>query len=157
MTNAGAAMSTIQDVFTLLDREIWILTAQAGPQRAGLVVTLVSQASIVRAQPRVWVGLSPQHFTTAVVQASQGFRLHLVAPEQAELVWRFGTTSGHDMDKFAEANWPDSQWGRPELVGAVGWLECGIESQVETGDRVFFLARVLAGERCRDLAPLTLH
>jgi flavin reductase (DIM6/NTAB) family NADH-FMN oxidoreductase RutF len=92
-----------------------------------------------------------------VVQASQGFRLHLVAPEQAELVWRFGTTSGHDVDKFAEANWPDSQWGRPELVGAVGWLECGIESQVETGDRVFFLARVLAGERCRDLAPLTLH
>ena len=39
--------ATLENVFALLDREVWLLTAQVGPRRAGLVVTQVSQASIV--------------------------------------------------------------------------------------------------------------
>ncbi|MCI0461241.1 MAG: flavin reductase family protein [Gemmataceae bacterium] len=149
--------ASIESVFSLLDREIWLLTAQSGQQRAGLVVTLVSQASIVPDQPRVWVGLSPQHFTTTIVQRSQGFRLHLVDAGQVDLVWKFGTQSGHDVDKFADGQWPESRWGRPQLANPVAWLECAVESHAETGDRVFFLARVLEGAKCTDQPPLTLR
>jgi flavin reductase (DIM6/NTAB) family NADH-FMN oxidoreductase RutF len=146
--------ASIESVFALLDREIWLLTAQAQSQRAGLVVSVLSQASIVPDQPRVWVGLSPQHFTTRIVRKSQGFRLHLVDEGHFDLVWKFGTQSGHEVDKFADSPWLESRWGHPQLPDPVAWLEC---AHAETGDRMFFLARVLDGAQCTDRAPLTLR
>src|SRR5579859_4521373 len=50
-------------LFAWLDREVWLLTAQDGERRSGLVATFVSQASIVPELPRVLVALSRQHFT----------------------------------------------------------------------------------------------
>jgi flavin reductase (DIM6/NTAB) family NADH-FMN oxidoreductase RutF len=149
--------AAIESVFGLLDREVWLLTARAGTVRAGLAVTLVGQASIVPDHPRIWVGLSPQHFTTTVVRQSLGFRLHLVDQDHFDLIWTFGTQSGHDVDKFAGRHWEESPWARPKLADAVAWLECSVESYIETGDRMFFLARVLDGAECTDRPPLTLH
>jgi flavin reductase (DIM6/NTAB) family NADH-FMN oxidoreductase RutF len=144
-------------VFSLLDREIWLLTARAGNRRAGLVVTLVSQASIVLEGPRVWVGLSPQHHTTPVVRDGQSFLLHLVRESHFDLVWKFGTRSGHDENKFAGAEWEESRLGHPRRPDSVAWLECIVESQAETGDRLFFLARVCEAAKVSDDLPLTLH
>jgi flavin reductase (DIM6/NTAB) family NADH-FMN oxidoreductase RutF len=151
------ALANLESVFSLLDREIWLLTAQVGKQRGGLLITLFSQASIVADEPRVWVGLSPQHFTTGLVSAGQGFRLHLLNEDHFELAWKFGTQSGHDVDKFADGAWEESPRGHPLLPNPVAWLECAVQSHVETGDRLFFLARVLDGGRCSDGLPLTLR
>src|SRR5262245_57608292 len=132
------SQASIDSVFSMMDREVWILTATAGSQRGGLTVTLVSQASISVEHPRVWVGLSPQHFTTGLVKAAQSFRLHLVGPEHVGLVYEFGSRSGYDVDKFVERDWPASVQGHPTLTTALGWLECSVESHAETGDRLFF-------------------
>lgn len=144
-------------VFSLLDRELWLLTAAAGKRRAGLVCTLVSQASIIPDQPRVWVGLSPQHHTTGVVRDGRAFLLHLVREEHLDLVWRFGTCSGRDEDKFAGTTWEESSLGLARLPGAVAWLECKVDSYAETGDRIFFLASVCAAAKLSDGPPLTVQ
>src|SRR5262249_1892437 len=139
------------------DREIWLLTARAGRRCGGLVVTLVSQASIVPEGPRVWVGLSPQHHTTSVVHDAKSFLLHLVRKQHLELVWKFGTRSGHDEDKFAGGAWEESRLGHPRLPDALAWLECSVESYVSTGDREFFLGQVREAAKLADDAPLTLQ
>ena len=127
-----------ENVFALLDREIWLLTCHVNGRRGGLVATLVSQASIVPDQPRVWVGLSPQHHTTSLVLQARSFLLHLVDENQADLVWKFGTTSGHDTDKFQGTTWEESPRGHPLLSNSLAHMTCQVESFVETGDRIFF-------------------
>ncbi len=145
-----------EDVFALLDREIWLLTCSDGEARGGLVATLVSQASIVPDKPRVWVGLSPQHHSTSVVLNARSFLLQLVDASQSELVWKFGTTSGHDGDKFTTGDWQVSESGHPRLPSAIAWLECRVESQAETGDRIFFLCQVVSANKISDQPPLTV-
>src|SRR5262245_57890902 len=88
-------------LFAWLDREIWLVTAQVGARRGGLIATFVSQASIVPEMPRMLVGLGKQHFTWELVEASNSFALHLLGEAQMELVWRFGLRSGRELDKFA--------------------------------------------------------
>src|SRR4051794_37653870 len=108
----------VSSVFSLLDREMWLLTSSVAETRAGLVCTLVSQASIVPDAPRVWVGLSPQHHTTRVVRKAGSFLLQLVRPSHFDLVWKFGTHSGHDEDKFAGRDWETNERGHPRVPDA---------------------------------------
>ena len=146
----------IAEVFAKLDREVWLLTAQAGVKRGGLIATLVCQASIVPQHPRVWVCLAKQHFTREVVEASQAFVLHLVGEDQAELAWRFGTQSGHDVDKFADMAVSAGECG-PRLPGMLATLDCRVETSVETGDRIQIFARVVGGDCERSGTLLTLR
>lgn len=157
MTDSAAGSASIAQVFSLLDPPLWLVTSRAGPRRGGLTATLVSQASIVPDHPRVLVGLSPQHHTTHLVQRGRTFTLHLVDESHRDLVWTFGTASGHDGDKFIQGTWTDSPLGNPRLASAVAWLDCEIEQSMESGDRIFFLARVRHGERTGDGPALTLR
>src|SRR3954468_13889347 len=87
-------------LFAWLNRELWLVPAQAGGRRGGLIATFVNQASIVPDLPRMLVGLARQHHTWELVEASGAFALHLLGEAHLELVWRFGLHSGHDLDKF---------------------------------------------------------
>jgi flavin reductase (DIM6/NTAB) family NADH-FMN oxidoreductase RutF len=145
----------ISDLFAQLDRELWVVTAAAGERRGGLIATFVSAASIVPAAPRALVGLSRQHQTWELVEASGAFALHLLRPEQLEWVWRFGTQSGREVDKFAGLPFQAGATGSPILPDALGWLDCRVEARLETGDRTVYLAEVLDGRFDRGARPLT--
>ena len=121
-----ADFTAINDVFRQTDREVWLLTAQSGAERAGLIATFVNQASIIPALPRVVVGLAKQHHTMQVVERGRGFVLHLLAEDQLELVWRFGLQSGRTVDKWAGLSSTDAVGG-PRLTGALAWLDCRVE------------------------------
>src|SRR5262249_32598631 len=138
-----SALAVIGD----LDRELWILTARAGPRAGGLVATFVSEASIVPELPRVLVGLARQHGTWELVEASGAFALHLIGVEHLDWVWRFGLRSGRDTDKFRGLEVQTGATGSPLLEGALGWLDCRVETRMETGDRTVYLAEVLAARR----------
>src|SRR5260221_13825810 len=92
--------AAVSQVFLQTDREVWLVTARAGGERAGLIATFVSQASIVPDGPRVVGGLAKQHHTAPIVERSRGFVLHLLTEDQIDLVWRFGLHSGRDVDKW---------------------------------------------------------
>ena len=95
MDASGAA-----SLFTRLDRELWLVTAQSGARRGGLIATFVSQASIVPQLPRVVVGIAKQHYTWELVEASGAFALHLLGDQHLDWIWRFGLQSGREIDKF---------------------------------------------------------
>lgn len=138
--------SAIAAVFNLTDPLLWLVTAQAGDRRSGLIATCVTKASIVPDLPRMLVGLSCQHWTGELATASGGCALHLLGEEQLDWVWRFGLHSGRDGDKFAGLAWKPGVTGSPLLADALGWLDCRIETRWEAGDRQFFLAEVLDGD-----------
>lgn len=138
-----------------LDRELWLVTAQAGSRRGGLIATFVNPASIVADLPRMVVGLAKQHHTWEVVEASGAFALHLLGEQHLDWIWRFGLKSGHDQDKFEGLTISSAATGSPILEDTIGWLDCRVETKQHTGDRTIYLAEVLEGQVTHFGPPLT--
>jgi len=142
-------------LFACLDREVWLVTAQADGRRGGLIATFVNQATIVPDLPRVLVGLARQHHTWELVEQSSAFVVHLLGEQHLDWVWRFGLESGRDLDKLHGLAVTDAVTGSPVLTDARGWLDCRVEARLDTGDRTVYLAEVVDGAMVRPGPVLT--
>jgi flavin reductase (DIM6/NTAB) family NADH-FMN oxidoreductase RutF len=143
-------------LFAWLDREVWLVTARAGGRAGGLIATFVTPASITPDLPRLLVGLAKSHHTHGLVEESSAFALHLLGEQHLDWVWRFGLASGHDHDKFDGLTFRSGTTGSPLLDDAVGWLDCRVESRMDTGDRTVYLAEVVEGRVTNFARPLTV-
>lgn len=150
----ATAASTL---FAWLDREVWLVTAQAEGCRGGLIATFVNPASIVPDLPRMLVGLSRQHHTWEVVERSNAFALHLLGEQHLDWVWRFGLESGRGRDKLHELNVSQASTGSPILEDAIGWLDCRVENRMNSGDRTIYLAEVVQSGITHFAPPLTMR
>ncbi len=143
------------DIFALLDRPVWVVTAADGPRRGGLLATFVMQASIDSERPTIMVGLGTGHFTTELVLASKALAAHLLAPSQVEVALNFALGSGRNRDKLAELAVRTEQSGAPVLSESLAWFDCQVFHSLNTGDRVYVWADMLAAGGCGKEAPLT--
>jgi flavin reductase (DIM6/NTAB) family NADH-FMN oxidoreductase RutF len=148
--------SEIDSVLRLIDREVWIVTAAAEGRRGGLCATWVSVASIDANRPVVMVGLAPNHFTAQLVKASGSFGLHLLRLDQASMALSFAIGSGCDRDKFAGIL-THAGSAAPVLDDCLATLECRVLSHYDSGDRWYFWADVVGGEKRGDGPPLREH
>ena len=139
-----------------LDRELWLVTSQAGEQRGGLIATFVGQASLVPDLPRVLVGIARQHHTWGLIEASGAFALHLLGQDNLDWVGHFGLRSGGNVDKFADRPFTTALTGSPILDGGVGWLDCEVEARLDSGDRTIYLAQIVQSQVTHYGPPLTL-
>lgn len=149
--------NTLAPLFRRLNPTLWLITAGEAARSGGLIATFVAQAGIVPELPRMLVGLSKRHRTWELVAARRCFGMHLLAEDQIELAWRFGTQSRRDVDKLAGLATFTAQTGTPLLREAIGWMDCRIEASFDTGDRTLHLVEVLDGALSRDVPPLTMH
>jgi flavin reductase (DIM6/NTAB) family NADH-FMN oxidoreductase RutF len=118
-------MNSIDEVFQLIDREVWIVTsAGRDGRRGGLVATWVTQASIDPQRPVVVAGIAPNHFTAELIESSGTFLAHLIGVDQIELAWRFGLQSGRNTDKFSGLNITTTESGLPIVTNSLAWLHC---------------------------------
>jgi flavin reductase (DIM6/NTAB) family NADH-FMN oxidoreductase RutF len=147
----------VGELFERVDREVWIVTAAHAGQRAGLVATFVAPASIVPDMPRIIAGIAKTHETWKLIEASGAFAVHLVDESQADLIWHFGTQSSRDVDKFDGLDVGTSARGSPIVRTALAWLDCRVETRMETGDRTVYLGEVCDGHSRSDAPPLTLQ
>ena len=133
----------IEQVFGLIDREIWIVTAAAGDKRGGLVATWVSQASIDENTPTVVIGIAANHYTCELIELSSAFALHLLRPDQAEVAWNFASGSGRDRDKLALLAAHTEGTESPVLDECLAWLDC----------RVFFRFAIISSRSAQCPLP----
>ncbi|MDX1962826.1 MAG: flavin reductase family protein [Pirellulales bacterium] len=143
----------------LVNREIWIVTAQAGARRGGLVATWISQASIDPERPVMVAGIAPNHYTAELIDAAGGFGLHLLSAAQTALALNFAIGSGRERDKLANLEVLPSG-GAPIIRDCLAWLECRVINRYQTGDRNYYWADVLAAGRslaARDANVQTLR
>src|SRR5215212_11344247 len=117
-------MDAFSEIFDRLDRELWVITAQAGERCSGLVATYVARVSLVPALPRVTIALAKHHYTHELIEASNAFCLHLIGEDQLDWVWRFGIQSGRDVDKLRGLATSISASGSPILTESLSWLDC---------------------------------
>ncbi len=150
----ATANDRIQEVFGLINREVWIVTSRAGGRSGGLLATWVSAASIDPNQPTVVIGLAPNHFTAELVESSGAFSLHLLGESHLDHVWHFALASGRDIDKFAGLRYRLHSNGSIVLEDCLGWLDCRVIARYDAGDRLYFWADVVEGERRSVGSPL---
>lgn len=143
------------ELIALTDRELWLITAEAGGRRGGLIATFVSHASLTPELPRLLIAVAKQHHTWQLIEVSGAFGAHLLAEKNLELVWRFGLASGRDVDKLAGLAIETAASGAPLLGETLGWLDCRVEMRLDTGDRTVYVAEVLAAKKQLDEPPLT--
>jgi flavin reductase (DIM6/NTAB) family NADH-FMN oxidoreductase RutF len=148
-------VAQIGKVYAQLDQPLWLVTAADGGRRGGFIATTVAQASIVDVMPRQLITVNKRHHTHELIEASGAFALHLIDETQLELIWRFGLQSGRDVDKLAGLTSHAGVTGSPLLVDALAWLDCRVESRMDSGDRTIYLAGVVDGRLERAEPPLT--
>lgn len=145
----------IEQVFGLVDREIWIVTAAAGDKRGGLVATWVSQASIDKNTPSVVVGIAANHHTCELIDHSDAYALHLLRTDQLDVAWNFAAGSGRDRDKLAMLAAHTEATDSPVLDDCLAWLDCRVFFRLDGGDRMYFFADVLSGRISHAGKPLS--
>jgi flavin reductase (DIM6/NTAB) family NADH-FMN oxidoreductase RutF len=145
---------SIDSVFRLVDREVWIVTAAAGDRRGGLCATWISLASLDPERPVVVAGLAPNHFTAELVQSAGSFGLHLLRADQAAVALNFALGSGRDRDKLANLAMHSGRIGVPLLDDCLARLECQVIARYDSGDRYYFWADVIEGQTLGPGEPL---
>jgi flavin reductase (DIM6/NTAB) family NADH-FMN oxidoreductase RutF len=103
----------------------------------------------------VLVALDHGSNTLEAVRNSQRFCINVLAADQEELARRFATkASGEEKLAGVPHELVD---GVPVLGGAVAWLACGLEQELEGGDHTILLGRPLDA-RIEDAAqPLLFY
>jgi len=120
-----------------------VLTVASGKQRLGL--TVGSLVSLSLDPPLVGFGVSRQAAMHELLREAGGGALSLLAAGQASLAQHFARgvppiAMWHRIATEEAAN------GAPLLVGALGWLECVLFTELTTGTHTFFVCGVERAE-----------
>jgi flavin reductase (DIM6/NTAB) family NADH-FMN oxidoreductase RutF len=103
----------------------------------------------------VLVALDHASNTLEAVRNSGRFCINVLASDQEELARRFATkASGEEKLAGVPHELVD---GVPVLGGAVAWLACGLEQELEGGDHAILLGRPLEAGANDDVQPLLFY
>ncbi len=96
--------------------------------------------------PMMAVSMSKGHYTTRCIKQSKCFTIVYPSSEMADAALFFGTHTGWNIDKFAEFDCPHEpakEINSVLLTEAVANFECQLEKQLETGDHIIFVGRIV--------------
>ncbi len=116
-----------------LDSPMVIVTTAAGGTRAGCLVGFHAQCGMEPPIYAVW--LSKANHTYRVAALADMFAVHFLSAENRALAELFGTTTGNEVDKFAQCSWSPGPGDVPllddcpnRIVGRrLAWLDSGAD------------------------------
>jgi flavin reductase (DIM6/NTAB) family NADH-FMN oxidoreductase RutF len=157
MNSMSQSLPEVHRLFEKIDRPLWLVTSAADQVYGGLIATFVFNASLIPAVPRPILAIAKQHHTWKVIEQSGRVALHLLAPDNLDLVWRFGLASGTTVDRFAGLTFVRGEFGCPLLPQTLCGFECEVVTSLDIGDRTIFAARVASASFYREGDPLTTN
>lgn len=102
--------------------------------------TANSFTSVSIEPPLLLVSIAKSAFGCEAFTGSSGFAVNILADDQRELSNRFARAGE---DKFADQNWHAKATGSPILDKVVAWFDCEHHEQVDAGDHIILIGRVL--------------
>jgi flavin reductase (DIM6/NTAB) family NADH-FMN oxidoreductase RutF len=124
-----------------------VLTVDADGERLGLTVGTVVSLSLE--PPLVGVSVARQAAMHELLRRAGSFSLSLLAGDQDAVAQHFAR-GVPPVAHWHGIEWREGTAGAPLLEGALGWVECRLDSELETGDHTFFVGAVESVERGRD-------
>ena len=90
--------------------------------------------------PMLLVNIAKSAYGFPVFTGAAGFAVNILAEKQRELSNRFASRG---IDKFAGTIWHTAVTGSPIFDNVVAWFDCKSFQQVDAGDHVILIGRVL--------------
>ena len=115
-----------------------VTTLDAAGNPCGFTANSFTSVSIE--PPLLLVSIAKTAYGCEVFTSSQGFAVNILARDQRELSNRFAASGA---DKFANLDWQGKASGSPIVDGVVAWFDCAHHEQVDAGDHVILIGRVL--------------
>ena len=114
-----------------------VITAAGSNGPAGMAVNSFTSVSL---DPPL-VLFCPAHSSTTWpdLRSSGRLAVNVLSAHQQEISALFARRG---VDRFAEMQWTPGANGAPLIDGALGWIECTIDSEQEAGDHWVVVARV---------------
>lgn len=120
---------------------VTVVTATAAGLPVGVTCQSFSALSLDPPLVALFAGRSSS--TWPRVREAGVFTVNVLAADQERLSRVFGTRGLDSADRFAGVRWRAGPVGTPVLDGVLAWVDCALESEVETGDHVVLVGRVL--------------
>lgn len=132
---------------------ITVITTQGAADPVGF--TCQSFYSVSIDPPLVSFSIARTSRSLAAVREHRQIVVNFLSAEQQHLSAQFARSG---TDKWQGVSWhPSEANGAPTLDGVTGWVAGEIEREVEAGDHLIFLVRVLGISTDPDRAPLLFY
>jgi flavin reductase (DIM6/NTAB) family NADH-FMN oxidoreductase RutF len=118
-----------------------VVTVSVGGQPAGL--TLDSLVSLSLEPPLVGIALGRHAALHELVREAGAFALSILAAGQEHLAQHFAR-GVPPIGLWAGIETHEGELGLPLIEGALGWIECRLESEHPAGDHTFFVGDVVS-------------
>lgn len=125
-----------------------VTTMDAQGQPCGFTANSFSSVSLE--PPLVLVSIAKTAFGLATFADCKGFAINILAEHQRDLSNRFASKG---TDKFSGVDWQPGSTGAPLLNEVVAWFDCENFQQIDAGDHVILIGKVLDYSYSTD-APL---
>jgi flavin reductase (DIM6/NTAB) family NADH-FMN oxidoreductase RutF len=132
------------ELYRFLTPPVVAVTTSAAGRRNGMIANSAQRASLVPGYPRVSLYISKTNFTHHLVSGSGVFGIHLLRPEQWDLIATLGLSSGRDADKLAGLSLREGVAGCPLLTDVRAAFECRVVNSMDAGASTFFLGDVVS-------------
>ncbi len=127
-----------------LPQPVSVVTVDAGGQKAGL--TVVSLVSLSLEPPLVGLAIRHQAALHELLREAGAFAISILAAEQEGVAQHFAR-GVPPIALWHGIETRDGELGAPLLEGALGWIECRLDSEHSTGDHTFFVGTVVSAAR----------
>jgi flavin reductase (DIM6/NTAB) family NADH-FMN oxidoreductase RutF len=149
---------TYRRVLALHPGGVAIVTAmESGPTGRPVGLTVTAFCAVSADPPLVLVCVDAGSNTLPAIRASGAFTVNLVAAGHEDTALAFASKNP---DKFAAVSWRDGADGHLAPVldeVTTAHLACQVENEVEAGDHLVFIGRVLRAELGDHDRPLVYH
>lgn len=150
---AAIAPRALRDVLGTFPTGVVIVTAK-GQSQARIGLTINSFSSLSLDPPLVAWALRRRSPSLEAFRHSRHFAINVLSARQEALAVRFASAIASD--RFGAGAFVESAEGPALLDGALGTLVCANEREVDGGDHVLFIGRVLRAARSTG-SPLVFH
>ncbi len=124
---------------------VFVISVDGSGRASGMVAGWNMKCSTE--PPLFAVSLSKKGYTHELIQQSKEFVVAVPNKELEKAVEFFGSARGDKIDKFAETGIEvrKSEYIKPPLIErATINLECKLEKEIDSGDHIIFIGRVVA-------------
>ncbi len=115
-----------------------VTTVDANGVPSGFTANSFTSVSIE--PPLLLVSIARTAYGCELFTSSRGFAVNILAQDQRDLSNRFARAGA---DKFADQDWHAGVSGSPILDQVVAWFDCEHHEQVDAGDHIILIGRVL--------------
>ena len=115
-----------------------VTTVDADDVPAGFTANSFTSVSID--PPLLLVSIAKSAYGCDIFTTARGFAVNILAQDQRELSNRFARAGA---DKFADQVWRAGLSGSPVIDNVVAWFDCEHHEQVDAGDHIILIGRVL--------------